>query len=1525
MKRKNIKRLLWGIVLFPFALFLLVCILLYIAPIQNFVKDKVTSSLSESTGMDINVERIRLAFPIDLVIDKALATDKSSNDTLFYLKRLKLDVKLMPLLRSRVEVDGIDIDEVKVDTRDMLEGLAIKGELSGLKLMAHGIDLSKETVMLNSLKLSDADIHLCLADTTPSEDTTQTEIRWKIKSPDIKIENVGFTLDMPLDTMCMTAYIGNSTLKHADVDLLESKYSVQHFSLLDAKIGMKTGNRPALPTFDPANISAEGINIEADSVLYHGTKLNLALRDIRLRERSGLELVSAKGNICSDTTSLNISGLDIKTKASSLHIEGKAGMTLLDSMPSGEIRLAVKTDIGMADIRCLTNDSLISTLPHYPILAETDLSGSLDNISVNKLEVSWGDIFNLTSEASVHNITDSTRRKAFANLELITGDLSSIKHAIGLSDSTITLPNNMLLDMNAVYENNMAELKGTMTEGTGHLNLNATYDMASQEYSLACAIDSIDINSFITSDSISPLTTRINAKGKGFDFYDPETMTDIELDISDFSYAGFDLSGISLNGSYKHCNGIIDMNVDNSLGEIALAIQAALSEQASSANIKLEINGLDIGNLTSREAQPKASVLTTIDLKTDMKKMLKVDGFIGNMVLARGDMKATPKNININAYTDTDTTYAKISAGDLSLVLDGDDGVEKLISMSSEFSTRLFEQLKNHTLDYSQLRHYLPDIYVHLSAYRDNPLSNYMKLSGLNYENLSVKLDANRRRGIAGLVSIDKFSKDSIMLDTIKLVFFQDSANIRYRLKVSNNGLASNFVSDAVVNGSIDNNGGNIKFNLTNPQGESGLLLGCNINFIDEGLKLSFYPKEPIFFFRKFFLNRDNELTFRKDSSIFANIDLIDPNGMNFLVHSYKNERNRNTLSAMLDGLKIEEFKTLVPMLPDIKGTVTAEAEYTPLRRTFSLSGKINVTDLFFEKNKVMDIGMDIGYLPLDDDKQLMRAKLFADGKEVIKAGGKYQPGSKEEMAYDVSVTDFPLTIANPFIPDDFIRFGGKMNGEMTMRGSMLKPLLNGSLRFDSTYIMTTQYGARFFFENKPLVISDSKMKFDKFSLYTTSSNPFTIDGTIDFSDMSNMTTYFNLRAYNYELINAKRNKKSIAYGKAFIDANVNIKGPVNALSMNGYLKLLGNTNLGYVMKESPLTVQNRLGELVTFVNLNDTTTQKGTNIQPVNVGGMDILVNVSIDPAVKVTAHLSEYGNDRVELEGGGDLSLQYTSFGELFLSGRYTLSGGKLYYSLPIVSSLDFNVTSGSYVEWSGNAMNPRMDITAIKDVKADVTDEGSDNTRKVDFDVSISIKNTLENLGLAFNLSAPNDMNVQNQLSALGEEERAKQAITMLVTGRYGNIGAGGLSMGGALNSLLQTEISNITKNIKAVDISVGMESKDGSDDLSNMDYSFSLSKRFWNDRLNIIIGGKISSDSNDSGSNNESFIDNVSVEYRLDNSGTRYVKAFHSQDTESILEGEVMETGVGIVLRKKMKRMTELFKFGSGKKKPKDIKQ
>ena len=59
-------------------------------------------------------------------------------------------------------------------------------------------------------------------------------------------------------------------------------------------------------------------------------------------------------------------------------------------------------------------------------------------------------------------------------------------------------------------------------------------------------------------------------------------------------------------------------------------------------------------------------------------------------------------------------------------------------------------------------------------------------------------------------------------------------------------------------------------------------------------------------------------------------------------------------------------------------------------------------------------------------------------------------------------------------------------------------------------------------------------------------------------------------------------------------------------------------------------------------------------------------------------------------------------------------------------------------------------------------------------------------------------------------------------------------------------------------------------------TSTDYNFQFAKRFWNNRFQVVIGGKISTGNNVNES--ESFIDNISLEYRLDNSGTRYIKIF-----------------------------------------------
>ena len=155
-------------------------------------------------------------------------------------------------------------------------------------------------------------------------------------------------------------------------------------------------------------------------------------------------------------------------------------------------------------------------------------------------------------------------------------------------------------------------------------------------------------------------------------------------------------------------------------------------------------------------------------------------------------------------------------------------------------------------------------------------------------------------------------------------------------------------------------------------------------------------------------------------------------------------------------------------------------------------------------------------------------------------------------------------------------------------------------------------------------------------------------------------------------------------------------------------------------------------------------------------------------------------------------------------------------------------------------------------------------------------------------------------------------------MLATGVYMNSGVkgGGLSMGSALNSVIQSQINSLAgsafQSINA-SFTMGMEDRTSAETGDKQtDYSFRYSQRLFNDRVQIVIGGKVTTGANAT-NDAESFIDNISLEYRLDTSGTRYVRVFYDKNYESVLEGEITETGVGIVLRKKLDKLSELFIF------------
>ena len=118
-----------------------------------------------------------------------------------------------------------------------------------------------------------------------------------------------------------------------------------------------------------------------------------------------------------------------------------------------------------------------------------------------------------------------------------------------------------------------------------------------------------------------------------------------------------------------------------------------------------------------------------------------------------------------------------------------------------------------------------------------------------------------------------------------------------------------------------------------------------------------------------------------------------------------------------------------------------------------------------------------------------------------------------------------------------------------------------------------------------------------------------------------------------------------------------------------------------------------------------------------------------------------------------------------------------------------------------------------------------------------------------------------------------------------------------------------------NLKNIDVSFGIDSYDDTmngGQGTRTDYSYKVSKTLFNDRFKVIIGGSFSPDAAADENLKENLVDDISLEYRLDKRDNMLIKIFRHTGYESILEGEVTQTGIGVVLRKNFQKFMDIFR-------------
>ena len=1512
------KKLFWWILIIllsPVLLFVVLTVLLYLPPVQNWAVDKVTAIASEKTGMDISVGHVDLSFPLDLSIDNFRVLQKP--DTLADVERMVVDVQLLPLLDSKVVINELEVSNTRLNTLDMVAAAKVKGHFSRLFMASKGIDLDQGVVELNGSRLEDAFFDIQMADSVPEDTTTSEPTLWKIYVDSITIDRSDIVFHMPGDTMSVAAHIGNLTAREALIDLGDQTYTVASADWVNGAVKYDQNFQPRIEGLDYNHIDLSDIHIGIDSIYFHDPTLRMYMRQVALKEKSGFSVTNLSGPIAMEDGAIKLPKFRLSTPYSDIDVELDMPLSLMEPVDPGKMRLKMNATLGKQDIMPFLSDmpaAMRQRWPEYPLTVSGLLKGNMQHMDFHDLEVSLPTAFHATATGFAANLDTPDKLRADVQFKANTQNLGFVM---------AMLPRDMQRDYRIPPLSAQGRVKAdgqqyfadiTAHEGKGMVKAKGSFHATAMRYDADVQIRNLNVHHFMPRDSIYTVSADITAKGQGTDFFSPRTRLVADAKIHHVGYGKLNIDNVTAHALVGNGKAHANLISRNLLLKGAVNFDALLSTTRFDGTLSTDFQELDLYEMGVTPDPLTIGMCGHFDINSDLKLTHQVTGVVNDLTISDSSHIYRPSDIDLLLKTTPDTTYLRTQSGDFIVKLDASGNYEQLLNQFTILGDSAMAQLDRKTIDQPALRKLLPTMRMTLESQRENPVATFLKASAdVDFKDMLFDLSTSVAEGVNGRGYIHSLTVSDIRLDTINFSLTQRKERLSFGGQVRNNKKNPQFVFNALFDGILQERGATLGVRYFDADNKLGARIGAQAEVVDGGINLRLMPDRPTLGYKEFALNKDNYVFLGSSGKIKAKVDLRADDGMGIRLYSEESDPDAlQDLTLSLHKFNLEEITSVIPYAPRMSGMLNGDYHVIQdANGQFSVAGDMGVQNMTYERCPIGNISTELVYLQKENDAHAVEARLMMDDNEIGLLTGTYYNEGEGSLDATLQLEHLPLNIVNGFVPDQLCGLQGYGEGTLTLQGTLSHPEVNGEVYLSNSYLESIPYGVKLRFDDDPVRIQHSNLLFENFTVYAYNNNPLNVQGNVNFSDLERIMVNLRMQASNFQIIGVKEHTKSVAYGKAFVNVFAMMNGPLENLNMRGRLDVLGSTDMGYILRDTPITTDNQLDDLVKFTDFSDTT-QTAVTRPPINGFRMDMTLNVS--NGAHIMAYMNADHSNYIDLMGGGNLRMLYSPADNLQLTGRYTLSNGEMKYALPIIPLKTFHIQDGSYIEFTGEPMNPTLNITAIEHTKATVTG-GNGVGRSVNFDCGVSITRTLNDMGLEFTLDAPEDMQLHGELQAMGREQRGKLAVTMLTTGMYladGNTKP--FSMNSALSSFLSSEISNLTGNaLRTLDLSFGLDNSTDATGQTHTDYSFKFAKRFLNNRLKLAIGGKVTTGNELPGGRNNSFFDNVSLEYRLDDTANKYLNLFFENNSYDWLDGYTQKYGGGFIWRRTLQNFTDIFRF------------
>jgi hypothetical protein len=1409
-----------------------------------------------------------------------------------------------------VSLEKLEIAQSKFLYQSSPDGILANIDLGSLSLSLPEANLEAQKILLSSLLLADAHIALQMAPQPASESSALTSGPAPFTWPDWWIE------------------VGSIEVNNSQLDYV-------------------SGSARLVPgLFNAENIQLADLQLDANNLYLRDEQLRGNLRRFSFQERSGLLLRQLSVQLDMNDRSLRLDNLLAETNRSKL-----AGRLGLDYMSLGSFienpeRAAVAIEVSNVQTSGsealffapeLARDDYFREFMKNGIRASGKLNGNQRRLSIPRFDLGYG------SHTKLHvGRMTLDRWMQPEKIKVSAPDISfRTKGRVlepFLDGLEYEMPDDIFLraDVAGDIENAKVDLALETSDGNvffgGNLHNGGIYEVDSK-----LRIQDLDIGKILAIPDFSPISLETNLVGKGSGLYDLEGM--VSVACQRLEYKGKDLSDLVLRMDAKDTLANVTLVLAEDFLDVDLGAKIRYDTLNPSMDVKMDVKLLDLYalGLVNQNVQLGFKMQGQVaGLLDDLSLMLQTgDGYF------QADRKSYPiGDIRLEARMATLETDVKL----FSDFLWGNVNVEGDLAQLAPSITQYF--------DYQVFGNPYEADAINLKAqakldFRSTPFLDQMllpDLQGMDTVHFDLSYDANRKEFRSTIELLWAQYLDA-RLDSfdVEIIGTKDLLTVDMGFKK----LEYSPVSMDLTGFEADFRQGIGDLSFFSKQGETLYnQIAAELEFIGDTVVLRVNPEGLLFNKEAWTTPTDNEVVYAPK--------YLDINNFNFS-NSAQRIGFRTDDPNIRDphvALEFENYdiNTLIGFLnpddPLAKGIVDGEVAAIDPFRELGLLADMNIKD--FEVMSVplgrLDLGAKASSLKsYDFSLALKEGKVDMDILGALKADTV-----STNLDLQVNLNALQLSLLE-ILSDSAIREGkGIITGNIKLDGTLQDPRYVGELRFKDAGLLVTDLNTRFTMENEAFRMENAKFVFDKFTIKDEVGDAFVIDGNFDTSDPTNPSLDLRLNTKEFQVMNSTRKDNDLFFGHATVDLDMKIGGTVNLPVIKMQLKVNEGTEVSFIVPEDQVDMVERTG-VVLFVNQQDPYDilyKREGDFRTKGLAGYDVHANLRVDPKTVFNLIVDERTGDNLRLQGEADLNMVMNPNGDISLSGRYQVGSGHYEMNLFGLVNRRFELAQGSTVIWTGEPMMAKLDLRAIYNVRTSAAElmqaqlSGTTNDTRsqfrqvLPFMVYLNVEGEILKPEISFAL----DM-AENERGAFGgsvygmiqqinekDDELTKQVFSLLVLNQFfpvmGNDGSGGGSVNLARSSVsqvLSSQLNALSDKLFgnsgfSVDFNLDsyqdFQSGTGED---RTQLSVAAKQSLFDDRLVISVGGQMDVEGgNQQANQGEAMLGDFSLEYLLDSRGKWRAKAYRKNTFESVIDGQLIVTGVSFIFNKEFNEFVDLWR-------------